>query len=163
MTLRFLYGRDDIVVPFVAMMIPHVGGRGFGKCVSVGVLDNDDELIAGFVYHRLYVDDDGESTIEISAAALPGRPWVTRETLRIMYDYPFRQCRAQLVVHTVLASDLRMLRQFAALGCTLTRLKRIYGRNTDVVVCELTDEDWRGNKIFQRIARQMPAARQEAA
>jgi hypothetical protein len=160
MPLRYLFGQDELVASFVAAMIPHLRGYGFGKCRAVGVVDGDNELIAGWVYHASHPE---AAIIEISAAALPGHLWVTRETLNVLYGFPFLQCKCQMVVHKVLASNERLLRQFAALGCMLIAIPRLFGRHEDGVLCLLTDEEWKANKIFQRIHRAEERKQQEAA
>jgi hypothetical protein len=131
MSLKYVFGQDELVADFVAQMIPHVRRRGFGKaCRAIGVVDADNELIAGFVYHNL---SEEAGLIEISAAALPGRLWVTPETLKTMYQFPFLQCGCQMVLHKVLSTNERMLRQFAALNCKLIAIPRLFGRERDGV------------------------------
>jgi hypothetical protein len=148
-TLKYLYGQDELVAEFVARMIPHVGAFGFGKCKAIGICE-DNELIAGIVYHAL---SPSAGLIELSAAALPGRQWCTRETLRVMYDFCFVQCGCQTVVNKVLASDVRHLRELAVLGYSLIEFPRLFGRDKDGVICRLTDDAWRANKVFRRIHR----------
>jgi hypothetical protein len=160
MPLTYLFGKDELVASFVAAMIPHLHGRGFGRCRAVGVINKDNELIAGWVCHHLAPE---AGLMEISAAALPGHLWVTRETLRVMYDYAFVQCGCQMVVHKVLASNERMLRQFAVLGCAFIAVPRLFGRGEDGVLCLLTDDGWRNNPIFQRVHRQGAGESAEAA
>lgn len=156
--LRYIYGQDDLVAGFVAAMIPQCRERGFGNCRAIGVADANNELIAGFVFHHLNPDAE---VMEISAAALPGRHWLTSTTLVVMWDFPFIQCRCQMVAHTVLADDERLLSQLARLGCSLTLYPRLYGRHRDGVIALLTDDDWRSNKIFQRAHREVEAAQEK--
>jgi hypothetical protein len=152
MPLRYIYGQDELVADFVARMIPHVGDSGFGRCKAIGVVNAvDNELIAGWTYHH---SNPKAGWIEISAAALPGRQWAPRMTWQIMYDVPFLQYRCQTVCHTVLASNQRLLRQLGALGCSLRTIPRLFSRQDDGVIALLTDDDWRTNKIFQRVHRQ---------
>jgi hypothetical protein len=147
MTLRYLYGRDDLVAPFVARMIPHVRELGFGKCKTIGVLDENSELIAGFVYHNF---SPQFGVMEISSAAVPGVNWLTRATLAVMYGYPFEQCRAQMLAHTVREDNTRLLRQLSAIGCMFVTIPRLYGRNENGVICLLTDDAWASNKVLKR-------------
>jgi RimJ/RimL family protein N-acetyltransferase len=158
--LRYIYGQDEIVAGFVAAMIPQCRARGFGRCRAIGVADADNELIAGWVYHHMAPE---AGLIDVSAAALPGRQWAPRETWRVMYDYPFMECGAQMVIHTVLASNERVVRMLEALGCELTGFPRLYGRHEDGIVCSLTDDAWRANPIFQRVHRQAAKEHREAA
>ena len=150
MPLRYLYGQDELVAEFVARMVPHIGQWGIGKCRTVGIVDETNELIAGIIFNNFV---PGAGLLELSAAALPKRQWCTRETLRVMYDFPFIQCGCQQVVNKVLASDERHLRELAILGYKLISIPRLFGRDKDGVVCLLTYEDWLENKIFRRIRR----------
>jgi hypothetical protein len=157
--LKYIYGQDKIVAGFVAAMIPHCRERGFGKCRAIGVADADNELIAGWTYHHL---NPKAGWVEISAAALPGRHWATRETWRIMYDVPFIEYGCQTVSHTVLASNERVQRILAVLGCSFIAVPRLYGRHEDGIACLLTDDDWFANPIFQRVRREAEVKREAA-
>lgn len=159
MALRYTFDHGEIVADFVARMIPHMRARGFGPCEAIGVVDEDDALIAGMVYHRLSPEF---GVMELTIAALPGRQWLTRMTLKVAYEYPFLQCKCQQLVHTVRASDIRTQRQMAVLGCMLITLPRMFGRHEDAVVCLLTYEDWINNKVCQR-ARHDPKQQIKAA
>lgn len=144
--LDYVYDHDEIVADFVAALIPACRGRGFGRCKTIGVVEGG-LLIAGLVYHN-YDPDAG--TIEISGAALPGHYWMTRETLKRMYQYPFLGCRCQMVINRVPADDERQLRQLAAYNYMFIRVPRALGRDKDGVLCLLTREDWEANKFNQR-------------
>jgi hypothetical protein len=159
MPLRYLFGQDHLVADFVARMIPHVGASGFGRCKAIGVIDGENELIAGWTYHN---SNPKAGWIELSAAALPGRYWAPRATWQLMYDVPFLQYGCQTVCHTVLASNERLLRLLAVLGCSLRTIPRLYSRHEDGVVALLTDDDWRANKIFQRVHRETEVKREAA-
>lgn len=150
--LDYVYGQDDIVAQFVAQLIPSCRERGFGKCKAIGVIENGD-LIAGLVYHNW---DDGAGVIEMSGAALPGKFWLTSETLRRIYEYPFLQVGCQMVLMRVRAEDTRLLRILAAIGYMFVKVPRMLGRDKDGVICLLTIEDWISNKFNQRARRQAP-------
>jgi RimJ/RimL family protein N-acetyltransferase len=145
--LDYVYGQDDIVAGFVAQMIPTCSERGFGRCKTVGVIDQDGKLIAGIVYHN-YDPDAG--IIEISGAALPGKVWLTRETIKRMYQYPFLQLRCQMVVQRNSADDERLLFMLSRYGYAFVPVPRMWGRDKDGVLCLLTSEAWADNKFNQR-------------
>jgi hypothetical protein len=146
--LRYVYDRPEIIAPFVASLIPDCHGRGLPKAsAAIGVIDSDGRLIAGLVYHG-YQPEAG--VIEITGAALPGRYWMTRETLRQMYGYPFLQLRCQMVVNRVPADDIRQLRMMAVYGYSFVKIPRLLGRDRDAVVGTLTIEDWAKNKFNSR-------------
>jgi hypothetical protein len=146
MKLSYLYDKDALVADFVARMIPHVRARGFGNCRAIGVVDEHNELIAGMVYHHLSPE---AGVMEISIAALPGRQWVNKTTLGVVYDFPFLQCGCQMLVHVVQAADTRALRQMDAIGCKRVEVPRWFGRDTDGVFCLLTFEAWADSRLCQ--------------
>lgn len=145
--LRYVYGRDEIVRPFVASLIPACRERGLPKAsVSIGVIDPRGRLIAGIVYHN-YDPDAG--TIEMSLASISAR-WLSRETVRRMYKYPFLELGCQMVYARVRADDERLLRQIASLNYSLIKVPRMFGRDVDAVLCLLTREAWEDNKFNRR-------------
>jgi RimJ/RimL family protein N-acetyltransferase len=141
--IRFVFGKDEQVATAVVQMVPG-HEHGFGKCTAIGIIDDDGALIAGVVFHN-WSPQNG--TIELSAAALPGKRWLTRTTIRQMYEYAFDTCGCQMVISVVSERNERVLRQFAAGGYTFVRLSRHYGRDHDAIYCTLTEEDWRKNKF----------------
>jgi hypothetical protein len=161
--LGYVYDHPEIIVPFVASLIPDCHGRGLPKAsAAIGVVDEAGHLIAGLVYHG-YQPEAG--TIEISGAALPGRYWMTRETLRQMYGYPFLQLGCQMVINRVPAEDTRQLYMMARFGYDLIPFPRMLGRDRDGVIGRLTVEDWLGNKFNKRLAEavQLSLPLEEAA
>lgn len=153
--LRYIFDKPEIVANCVALLIPHCRARGFGKCSAIGVIDEDGKLIGGLVYHNY---DPEANVIEISGAATHPR-WLTRETIRWMYVYPFHQLGVQMVVQRTPADDERLLRQLAAYDYMFIKVPRMFGRERDGVLCLLTYEDWcanRFNKRFRHHVRDEP-------
>jgi RimJ/RimL family protein N-acetyltransferase len=153
--LQYYYKQDGIVADFIARVFPHSRGRSLGPCNTVGVLDKNNELIAGFVYHH-YSPENG--TIELGIAAIPGFKWLTRTTLLVIMEYPFKALRCQMILIHARASDKRVLRQLAVLGFMFVPVPRLYGRDTDGVICMLTDDAWKANKFSRRPELQQKAA-----
>lgn len=145
--MDYVYGYNELVAKFVADLIPSVRTHGFGNCRTIGIVDGG-MLVAGLVYHNW---DPGAGVIEISGAALPGEPWMTRETLKRMYQYPFLGCHCQMVINRVPAEDERQLRMLAVFGYSLIRVPRGLGRDKDLVLATLTREDWEANKFNKRL------------
>lgn len=158
--LDYIYGHNEIVARFVQALTPAVRERGFGRCTAIGVIDDTGSLIAGVVYHNY--DPDAE-IIQMSGAALPGLQWVSRETLRRTFGYPFLQLGCQMVLMQVPATDERLLRQLAALNFTFIKIPRLLGRGKDAVACLLTREAWQANKFNQRYQHHVDAQLSEAA
>jgi hypothetical protein len=157
--MRYLYGHDEIVAHFVSQLIPSCRERGFPSTArAIGVIDDDGLLIAGLVYHNYEPEAE---IIEISGAALPKKYWLTRETLRRMYQYPFLQIGCQMVFQRNSANDERLLGMLAAYGYTLIRVPRMLGRDHDGVICTLTYEDWADNRFNRRFKHhlEMPDVR----
>jgi hypothetical protein len=149
MTLQYLYGHNETVCDFVARLIPRCRERGFPPSArGIGVLDAEGVLIAGLVYHNY---EPEAAIIEISGAALPGRQWLSRETIRRMYQYPFHQLGCQMVFQRNSANDERLLGMLAAYDYALIRIPRMLGRDEDGVICTLTVEDWAGNRFNRRL------------
>ena len=139
--MRYVLDQAGTVTRFVARMIPHMSIRA--NTSAIGVLDNDNELIAGLVYNYAM---PSTGVMEVTIAALPGHLWLTRETLRIMIEYPFLQCGCQMLITFIRASDRRLLRQAAAVNCALILFPRLFGRDEDGVIARLTKEDWEAGK-----------------
>jgi RimJ/RimL family protein N-acetyltransferase len=158
--LDYVYGHDQIVANFTASLIPHCR-RGFGpNIVAMGVID-DGMLIAGFVYHNY---DPEAAIMEISGAALPGRQWLTRETLKRIYQYPFLRANCQMIVQRVLSDNTRLLGQLASLNYSFVTVPRLFGRDRDGVIGLLTREAWQDNKFNRRFAHHIePSSLEEAA
>jgi len=92
--LDYVYGHDQLIAQFVAQLIPSCRARGFNASAltAMGIIDGDGRLVAGMVYHNW---DPEAGVLEMSGAALPGVQWLSRETIRRMYSYPFLQCDCQ--------------------------------------------------------------------
>ena len=147
MTLRYVYGQDETVARFVAQLIPHVD-RGFpAGYQSIGVCDAQGRLIAGVVY---YYQNKRNGTIEVATAALPHTVWFTRETLRHMAEFAFKRCGCQMVIMRVRDEDERLQAQLARFGCSFVRVPRLYGRDSDGVMCLLTDDAYAEHPAVRR-------------
>lgn len=146
--LRYLYGQDEAVAKFVVALIPHNNGHGFGRVKTIGVLDDGGRLIAGVVYGNWHPE---AGVIEIAAAAITPR-WLTRQTIEVIYRYPFEQCGCQMIVQRTPANDERLLRQLAVGGYTFVLVPRLFGRDRDCVICTLTKETWERSKFIRRPA-----------
>jgi len=158
--LDYVYGQDKAVADFVAQLIPAVRPYGFSPASkAIGVVD-DGKLIAGLVYHNY---DPGAGVIEMSGAALPHKYWLTSETLRRIYDYPFLEMGMQMVVMRVSEEDKTLLRVLAAIGYTFILVPRLLGIKKNCVLCTLTFEDWSGNKFNARDHRRFAVQQKEKA
>ena len=152
--LDYVYGHDQLIAQFVASLIPHCR-RGFGPNVmAIGVVD-DGNLIAGIVFHNF---DPDAGTIEVSAAALPGKQWLSRETLKRMFRYPFFVCGCQMVALRTPVDNEAFLYVLHRYGFELIRFPRLFGRDRDGAICYLTREAWEENRFNKRFKHHIPDA-----
>lgn len=161
--LGYVYGHNEIVADFVAKLTPHCR-RGFSNCQTIGVIDHalNGRLIAGLVYHNY---DPEAGIIEISGAAFSDRQWLTRETIKRMYQYPFFGCGVQMVVQRTPADDEVLLAMLAKYDYTFIRMPRLFGPARDGVICCLTYEAWCNNRFNKRFKHHIlpPVEHEEAA
>jgi hypothetical protein len=143
----YVYGHDALIADFVSKLIPELHGRSLARSSKAfGVVNKDGALIAGMVYHNW---DPEAGVIEMSGAATDPK-WLSVETLRRMYTYPYLGLRCQMTFMRVAADNERLLRQLAAFNYTFIRMPRMLGRDKDAVLCQLTYEAWCDNKICRR-------------
>src|SRR5262245_26380743 len=147
--MRYLFNEDELVAGFVMHMMPESlrDEHGFGPCRAIGVINRDNELIAGLVYSRM---KPKSGLIDLTIAALPGHVWLTPETLRVMYRYPFIDCGCQMLTTVTLASNQSVISQLARMNWELIAFPRLFGRNVDAVIGRLTDDAWVASKYCQR-------------
>jgi len=147
--MQYVTNHPDVVADFAARFIPHCW-RGFGQCAALGVVDDEGRLIAGVVYHNW---DPDAGLIEISGAALTPR-WLTRETLRRMFEYPFEPppvgLGLQMVVMRLPADNERLLSVLERYGFRFVHMPRLFGRDRDGVIARLTQEAWLENRFNKR-------------
>lgn len=149
--VKFVFGFDAEVAHFVAQLMPESNRDFPPSAKAIGIVEEDGgELVAGVVYHNW---EPEAAIIEISGAALPGKNWISRETLRTTFGYPFFQLGIQMIVQRTRAEDERLLRQLAALNYYFISIPRMFGRDKDGVLCCLTLENWLDNKFNRRDRR----------
>lgn len=139
-------GRETgILSKWVADLIWPGKNRDFGNCQGLAVIDGD-QLIAGMIYHN-WEPDNG--VIEISGAGIDKR-WLTRATLKAMFQIPFKDWGCQAVVMRVAESDKPLHRMLKAYGFEHYVIPRLRGRNESENVFVLTDDAWASNKFNKR-------------
>ena len=95
--MRLIYGRDDVFVPWICNQLSI---RDPGKCVSIGIAD-DDRIVGAALYNGLQLDINAKPLlIEMSFATLDKR-WCTRAIVFGLLSYPFSQLRVRRVQVTV--------------------------------------------------------------
>jgi hypothetical protein len=111
------------------------------------VVDHDGSLLAGLIYYNW---DPDAQIIEMAGASRSPR-FLTRETIRRQYQYPFLQLGVQMIVQRTPADDTRLLRQLATYNYAFIKMPRLFGRDRDGVICMLTIEDWQNNRFNKRL------------
>lgn len=121
---------------FVMNLIPGCH-RGFGDFVSFGVIDRG-RLIAAVVYNNYFPE---HGVIEYSVAAISKR-WLTRNVIREMFDYPFKQLGCQMVVVRVAETNTGMAKICEDFGFNAYKIPRLHGRDEAEIIFTLTDDAW---------------------
>jgi RimJ/RimL family protein N-acetyltransferase len=137
MKVRAMIGQNELVAQWVANHKPFNPQLGFGNCTAIGWCI-DDNLIAGTVYHNY---DRVSGVIELSSASDDPR-WLTRDTIRLMFSYPFDQLNCQMVVLRVAESNTRMRKIAKKFGFTEYLIPRLRGRSEAECVQTYTVEQW---------------------
>ncbi len=142
-THAFARGMErQILARWVAEIIWPGAGRDFGNCQGLAVME-DGERICGVIYHNY---EPNAGVIEISAGSTSKR-WLTRETLRVMFSYPFEEAGCQVIVMRCDPDDAALRRMLLAYGFELYVLPRLRGRDKHENVFILTDDAWASNKF----------------
>lgn len=126
-------------------------GFDFGPCRGIAVVDDENRLAAGLIYHNY---DETADVIEISGAAW-AKGWLTRPVLRVMYEFPFIDCDCQAVVQRVSDDDTAQHRMLKSYGAERYRIPRLRGRDKAENVFVLTKEAWSGNRFNRRYAKEV--------
>lgn len=104
---------------------------------SMGVFD-DDELIAGVLYHNWYPDN---GVIELTSAATSKR-WLTRRVIRAMFHLPFHLLGCQMCLLRVSERNETMVHIARSFGFDEIYVPRLFGRDEGAYLFTLTDEQW---------------------
>lgn len=119
--------------------------RDFGNCQGMAVIE-DETLIAGMIYHNFEPD---AGVVEISGAGTSKR-WLTKETLRVMFQIPFKDWGCQAVIMRVSDHDPALHSILKRYGFERYVIPRLRGRDENENVFVLTDEAWKNNRFNRR-------------
>lgn len=120
-------------------------GRDFGNCHGLAVID-EEVLIGGAIYHNF---EPEAGVVEISAASISKR-WLTKETLRVLFQVPFRDWQCQAVILRVSDHDEALHSILQRYGFVRYRIPRLRGRDQAENVFVLTDDAWASNKFNRK-------------
>jgi len=116
----------------------------FDRCTTMGVVRSK-QLIGVMVFHNYSAQ---AKTIEYSGASTDPR-WLSRVTVRSMFDYMFGQLGCQLVLTRNSERNTRLHRQLRALNHSPHRIERLRGENEAEIVWTLTREAWQESRILK--------------
>lgn len=116
--------------------------RGFGECVALGILDREDNLVGGLVFHNWFPEG---GTIEISVGALT-KNWCNRGILRQATEYAYDVCECQAIVART-SRDNSTRKIWKALGASEHVIPRLRGRDEAEYIYVLPEEVWRASRF----------------
>lgn len=119
------------------------GGVFDGLGTAIGLEKNGD-LVAGVLYDQY----NGRSICMHVAA--DGRNWMTREYLRVCFDYPFRQLGVCKIIGMVDSENLAARRFDEALGFELEHSIKNAGQRGDLIIYTMTPAQCRFLNIKER-------------
>ncbi|MBY7649601.1 MAG: hypothetical protein C4617_03785 [Candidatus Liberibacter europaeus] len=134
---------NQAIASFVAQRIKDCS-EGWEKFVSIGFVKNN-LLVAGVIYHNYC---PVANIIELSGAS-DCKNWLSRQSLKAIYHYPWNELNCQSVVHRVPDEDFPQHRMLASLGAIRYHIPRLRGRNAAENIYVMTHESWMQNKINQ--------------
>lgn len=119
------------------------GRREFGPSTAIGFATEEEGLVAGIVYHNYQPET---RVIEISAYSTR-RDWLTRDRLRMIYDYPFDELMCRLVVGRISERNTKVRSLWRNLGAKETRLPQLRADDEDEILSILRADTWRNSKF----------------
>ncbi len=128
---------------FVDDRLDHAGPFPADTCQSMGVVDRDGELVAGFVFHNY---DERTGMIEVSGAS-DVKNWATRMVVTTALDYVFVTCACQMLYARQHFENEAARRGWLHLGGHEVIIPRLFGRDTVGTIITLTDDQWFASKI----------------
>ena len=141
--IQFVYGQDVAISTLVAKLVSGSEANSYGRCKTIGVVDNKGRFLGGVV---LYHYDPDSGSIQMTAAGL-NPSGLSRRTINRIGDFVFGECGCQILRVDVREDNTRVLEILAGIGFTFTRVTRLGGRKLDGVICTLTDDDWYASKL----------------
>lgn len=138
---QIVFGRE--VVNFV----DGINGGTYDPCCQGIGLQQDGKLIAGVKY-----DQYNRASVCMHVAAI-GKRWMTREYLRVCFDYPFRQLGVRKILGLVSTSNLAAQRFDEHLGFVREALLVDAAPDGDLIIYSMTRQQCRFIGITHGIQR----------
>lgn len=139
--MKVVWGHAEIVVPFVMRLTGLT--RDFGPCVTAAVVSENNELVAGVVFHNWNPE---AGVIEASAAAVNPK-WAQRGVLKELTDYVFKRAGCQMLVARTDEGNQRVRRLWRAMGAVEYIIPRLRGREASEAILCVSDDAWQKSKL----------------
>jgi RimJ/RimL family protein N-acetyltransferase len=128
-----LAGQKQLVAAWVASRIKDMRVPPEKDYEAIGVTAQGGELIGGVIYTEYREIAPGQHDIRMHCAGEPG--WLTRQTLRVFFSYPFIQLQAVRITGVVAKGNkkgraLNLRLGFREEGC----LRHGAGEGRDVII-----------------------------
>ena len=118
--------------------------------VAIG-LEQDGQLIAGVLF-----DQYNGRSICMHVAAVEGARWLTKEYLRVCFDYPFNQAKVNKIIGLVDSTNHTARRFDEHLGFTLAATLEDAGKYGDLLIYSMTRQQcWFLKKMGIQNGRQI--------
>jgi RimJ/RimL family protein N-acetyltransferase len=145
--MKLLYGHSAEVAAWVGWRIPVIkrhlerdpASEPFGPAQAIGVLDNQNQLVAGVVFHNWNPDFQ---TVELSFAADTAK-WLNRTVIQAMMTYAFDTlgcCRINATTPKTARDARRFIQKFGF------RREGVatdgFGPGQDVIISRLLKREW---------------------
>ena len=154
--MELVFGQDRFIANWVAARVPYgpSSAEGFGKIATLGVLGQDGQALAGFVFHDY---DEEHATMGISMAAENPR-WCVPGVIRAALNYPFDQVGVNVLWNVIRADNKRALRMVKGLGfiqegCLVDR----FGKGQNAIPLRMQPREYR--RLMRRFDRALSPER----
>lgn len=141
----YVFGFDQELAIWAASHIPHMRGRSFGLCRSIGVMRGNDPtdmtapMQAVVVYHDFH---EPEKTCQVSIAAT-GFMWARKDILAGLFNYPFEQLGVNVIWAAMSHVNKRAIRFNEHLGFKRDGvLRHRFGWKNHAVVTSMTKYEY---------------------
>lgn len=128
-----LYGADEYVGQWVKKRLPELN---LDKFSALGVMQGS-KIIAGVVYHN-YIP--AYKNIEISMTAITPK-WVTKNILKQLLSYPFKQLDCQRVTTCTPATNERAIKFNLGIGFRHEGTIRMGCGSEDMIICGMLHKE----------------------
>lgn len=139
-----VYDYPDAVRAFVENGLWQ-GTRQFGKCTSVGFANENEGLVAGFVFHNY---DPDTNVIEVSGYSAR-RDWCTLPLFKALFEYPFDDLGVRLVAARHSEHNRRARRIWRAIGANEYTIPELRAEGEAEVISILTKDAWLNSKFMR--------------